>query len=83
MKVLHVCICGPFTDELAYQENELIAQHVGLGHDVTVIAATDTYDSDKQLIHAKAGTMQLSCGAKPTCAASALFHHVSRFADAP
>lgn len=64
MKVLHVCICGPFTDELAYQENELIAQHVGLGHDVTVIAATDTYGSDKQLIHAKAGTMQLSCGAK-------------------
>jgi len=64
MNILHVCICGPFTDELAYQENELIEQHVALGHDVTVIAATDAYGSDKQLIHAKAGTMQLSCGAK-------------------
>lgn len=64
MKVLHVCICGPFTDGLAYQENELIEQHVALGYDVSVIAATDTYGPDKQIIHAEAGTMQLSCGAK-------------------
>lgn len=64
MKVLHVCICGPFTDGLAYQENELIEQHVALGHDVTVIAATDTYGPDKQIVHTEAGSTQLSCGAK-------------------
>lgn len=64
MKVLHVCICGPFTDGFAYQENELIEQHVALGHEVTVIAATETYGSDKQIAHTDAGTTQLTCGAK-------------------
>jgi len=64
MKVLHVCICGPFTDGLAYQENELIEQHVALGHDVTVIAAADTYGPDKHIVHTEVGTTQLACGAK-------------------
>jgi 1,2-diacylglycerol 3-alpha-glucosyltransferase len=64
MKVLHVCICGPFTDGLAYQENELIEQHAALGHNVTVIAATDTYGPDKQVVHTEPGITQLSCGAK-------------------
>jgi 1,2-diacylglycerol 3-alpha-glucosyltransferase len=63
MKVLHVCICGPFTDGLAYQENELIEQHVALGHNVTVIAATDTYGPDKNIVHNEARTTRLSCGA--------------------
>lgn len=63
MKVLHVCVCGPFTDEFSYQENELIEQHVALGHEVTVIAATDTYGSDKQIVHTSAGCTKLRCGA--------------------
>jgi 1,2-diacylglycerol 3-alpha-glucosyltransferase len=63
MRVLHVCICGPFTDGLSYQENELVEQHVALGHDVTVIAATDTYGPDKQIVHTEAGTTRLNCGA--------------------
>lgn len=64
MKVLHICVCGPFTDGLSYQENELIEQHVALGHDVTVIAATDTYSADKQVIATEPGTTWLACGAK-------------------
>lgn len=64
MKVLHVCICGPFTDGLTYQENELIEQHVALGYDVSVIAATDTYGPDMKIVHTEAGTTKLSCGAK-------------------
>lgn len=63
MKVLHVCLCGPFTDEFSYQENELIEQHVLLGHEVTVIAATDTFGPDKQIVHTKAGYFKLTCGA--------------------
>jgi len=63
MKVLHVCICGPFTDELAYQENELVEQHVALGHEVTVIASTEAYGPDKQIEHTEAGHSQLRCGA--------------------
>lgn len=63
MNVLHVCVCGPFTDGMAYQENELIEQHVAAGHDVTVIAATDTYGPDKQLLYTEPGISRLLCGA--------------------
>lgn len=63
MKVLHVCISGPFTDELSYQENELVEQHVALGHEVTVIAATDTYGLDMQVMHTKTGRFTLKSGA--------------------
>lgn len=64
MKVLHICICGPFTEGLSYQENELIQQHVELGHEVTVIAATNTFGSDMQVVQAEAGSTRLRCGAK-------------------
>ena len=63
MRVLHICICGPFTDGLAYQENELIEQHVVAGHAVTVIAATETYGPDKAVTHTNPGVSQLRCGA--------------------
>lgn len=62
-RILHVCICGPFTDGLAYQDNQLVEQHVALGHEVTVIATTETYDSDMKIAHTDAGTTQLACGA--------------------
>jgi 1,2-diacylglycerol 3-alpha-glucosyltransferase len=64
MKVLHVKICGPFTDGWAYQENELIDQHVAQGHDVTVIAGTHTFGPDNQTVHVEAGTTLMRCGAK-------------------
>lgn len=63
MRVLHVCVSGPFTDGLSYQENELIEQHVALGHDVTVIAAISTYGENQQITDAKVGQSKLRCGA--------------------
>jgi 1,2-diacylglycerol 3-alpha-glucosyltransferase len=63
MQVLHVCFCGPFTDDLAYQENELIKQHTALGHDVRVIAATSTYGLNKDVVHLSPETSTLKCGA--------------------
>ena len=38
MKVLHVCLCGPFYEGYAYQDNLLPKYHKRLGHDVTIIA---------------------------------------------
>lgn len=64
MKILHVCICGPFTDGLSYQENELIEQHVALGHDVTVIATTGTFSAENKCTHTLPGISFLMCGAK-------------------
>ncbi len=63
LKIIHVCICGPFTNELSYQENELVEQHVALGHDVTVIASIETYSANKQIIQTAPGQYNLSCGA--------------------
>jgi glycosyltransferase involved in cell wall biosynthesis len=48
---------------MSYQENELVNQHVKQGHNVTVIAATNIYGPNKQIINANVGCSQLSCGA--------------------
>lgn len=58
-----MCITGAFTDGLSYQENELVEQHLALGHEVTIIASTETYNSDKQIVHTESGRSRLSNGA--------------------
>jgi 1,2-diacylglycerol 3-alpha-glucosyltransferase len=63
VKILHVCVSGPFTDRMSYQENELVYQHVLQGHNVTVISATEMYGPNKQVIEADVGCYQLDCGA--------------------
>lgn len=63
MKILHMCISGPFTDGMSYQENELVNQHVLQGHDVTVIAATEIYGPEKQIVRTVPSRSRLCCGA--------------------
>lgn len=63
MKIVHVCLSGPFTDGMSYQENELVNQHVALGHDVTVIASTEVFGPEKQIISTEVGVSRLACGA--------------------
>ncbi len=50
MKIVHLCLCGPYSDGFAYQENELVAQNILDHHEVTVIASTETYGPDRTLI---------------------------------
>ena len=38
MKIVHVCLCGTFGEDYAYQDNLLPKYHRKLGHDVTIIA---------------------------------------------
>ena len=38
MKIVHVCLCGTFGEDYAYQDNLLPRYHKVLGHAVTVIA---------------------------------------------
>lgn len=63
MKIIHVCLSGPFTDGLAYQENELVKQHVMLGHEVIVVASIEIYGSNKKLTKTEPGISRLGCGA--------------------
>lgn len=64
MKILHICISGAFTEGMSYQENELVAKHVELGHDVTVIASTEVFGPEKKITYANPGISELTCGAK-------------------
>lgn len=46
MKILHVCLAGPFSDGYSYQENLLTKFHARLGHEVFVITSTWSLNSE-------------------------------------
>lgn len=49
MKIIHFCLSCFYIDGYSYQENELVRQNVIDGHDVLVVASTETYDANRQL----------------------------------
>lgn len=51
MKIAHLCLSCFYIDGYAYQENELVRQNVMDGHDVVVVASTETYDSNGRLTY--------------------------------
>ena len=44
MKIVHLCLSCFFIDNYSYQENMLPKYHVKMGHDVTVIASSFSFD---------------------------------------
>lgn len=50
MKITHICLAGPFTDNWAYQENLLTKYHKKLGHDVTVITSQWIWGENGKLV---------------------------------
>ena len=64
MHIVHVCLCGPYTDGFAYQENELVTQHLAQGHRVSVLATTETYGNDLKLVHVLPGEGKTHDGAQ-------------------
>ena len=46
MKIVHLCVSCFFNDGRFYQENELMRQHVRDGHELLVIASTETVKPD-------------------------------------
>lgn len=64
MKIAHLCLSCFYIDGYSYQENELVAQHVAEGHDVVVIASTETYGPDRRLTYVKPGEYLGSDGAR-------------------
>ena len=51
MRIAHVCLSCFYVDGFAYQENELVRQHVKDGHEVTVIASTESFGEDRRLTY--------------------------------
>lgn len=66
MKIVHLCLSNFYIDGHSYQENELVRQHVRDGHEVSVVASTETFDSKKQLSFTTSGSYLGSDGAPVT-----------------
>jgi len=64
MKIVHCCLSNFFIDGYSYQENELVRQNVKDGHDVTVIASTETFGPDRKLSYLQPSSYIGSEGAR-------------------
>lgn len=51
MKILHCCLAAFYIDNFGYQENMLPKFHKKQGHNVKILASTETYDSSGQLTY--------------------------------
>lgn len=49
MKILHCCLANFYIDNFSYQENILPKMHKLQGHDVRIIASTETYNTKLKL----------------------------------
>lgn len=50
MKIVHVCLCGPVSDNWNYQENMLTKYQIKLGYEVTLVAPQWAWGSDGKMI---------------------------------
>jgi len=50
MKIIHVALTGPFTDNWGYQDNLLSKYHKKLGYDVSLIVPKYRYDDNANII---------------------------------
>lgn len=64
MKIVHLCLSCFYIDNYRYQENELVREHVADGHEVLVVASTESYVDNLSLGYVAAGEYMGSDGAK-------------------
>ena len=50
MKIVHVCLCGPYTDGFAYQDNILPQKHLELGYEVNVLISQRSFNNKGNII---------------------------------
>lgn len=66
MRVLHLCLSCFYIDGYQYQENILPKIHKEQGHDVKIIASTETFIDNMHLGHTKPGTYTTEYGVSIT-----------------
>ncbi|MGN7739572.1 glycosyltransferase family 4 protein [Pseudomonas sp. 22526] len=64
MKIVHLCLSCFYIDNYRYQENELVREHVTAGHEVLVVASTETYVDNLSLGYTSPGQYIGSDGAE-------------------
>ena len=55
MRIAHLCLSNWYVDGVGYQENELVREHVSAGHEVLVVASTETHSKAGGLTHTVPG----------------------------
>jgi hypothetical protein len=75
MNIVHVCLSCFYIDGFSYQENELVRQHVSDGHDVLVIASTESKSPGGDLVYSAAKSYPGSDGAMVVRLAYRLWPH--------
>lgn len=63
MKIVHLCLSNFYIDGYAYQENMLVAEHVRAGHDVHVLASTETFGPNGKLTYMAPSSYRSADGA--------------------
>jgi hypothetical protein len=66
MKILHCCLANFYIDNFGYQENILTKMHKLQGHDVEIVASTETYLDEKKLGYVKPSNYINEYGIKVT-----------------
>lgn len=56
MRIAHVCLAAFYIDGYGYQENILPRVHLRMGHDVKIIASTETYVDRAKIGHVQSST---------------------------
>lgn len=55
MKIAHLCLSCFYIDGRNYQENQLVKQHVSAGHDVLVLASTESHSAGGKIEYVSPG----------------------------
>ncbi|MCI8999429.1 MAG: glycosyltransferase family 4 protein [Clostridia bacterium] len=50
MKIAHICLCGPYTEGLNYQENLITKSHVKEGYDVSIITSKYEWNQKGEIV---------------------------------
>ncbi len=53
MKIMHLCLANFYIDNYSYQENILPKEHAKLGHEVYIVASTETFINNNKLGYLK------------------------------
>lgn len=64
MKIVHLCVNGPFTEGWGYQENLLAKYHALAGHTVTVIAGQEKHLPAGEIVQAPCGETTMENGVR-------------------
>lgn len=63
MKIIHCCLSCFYIDGYNYQENMLVREHARAGHEVLVLASTESFDAQGKLVYCSPGRYRGNDGA--------------------